>query len=231
MFCQDAAGGEPSDLLIVAVGDRQVDARAAVGGRAEEEAFLGDPHAPRVVVRVPEKLELRAIGLEPVEPLAELVPLAADRPVEPGVTDDPVEPVIEAIAEVARPGVGVAGAPAGEENLADVGLVVAVGVLEEQGVGRLVDDQAAVGEGHAGGDAQLVGEDGELVGLAVAVGVLADLDLVVPFAALLEVVGIVDGLGDPEPAFVIPGHRDRLGDLGLGDEQARLPAPWAWPCA
>ena len=74
---------------------------------------------------------------------------------------------------------GVAGAPAGEEDLADVGLVVAVGVLEEQRVGRLVDDHAAVGEGEAGRDAQLVGEDGELVGLAVAVGVLADLDPVV----------------------------------------------------
>ena len=67
----------------------------------------------------------------------------------------------------------VAGAPAGEQHLAHVGHVVAVGVLEEQRVRRLVDDDAAVGEGQAGRDAQLVGEDGELVGLAVAVGVLA----------------------------------------------------------
>ncbi len=65
---------------------------------------------------------------------------------------------------------------------------------------RLVDDHAAVGEGQAGGNAQLVGEDGELVGLAVAVGVLENDDPVVALALGLHVVGVVDGHGDPEPA-------------------------------
>ena len=76
---------------------------------------------------------------------------------------------------------GVAGAPAGEQHLADVGLAVAVGVLQEQRVGRLEDDHAAVGEEQAGGDVEPLGEDRELVGPAVAVGVLADRD---PVAAL-----------------------------------------------
>ena len=70
--------------------------------------------------------------------------LAADRAPKRRVADDPPDPVIEPPAQVARPGVRVADAPAREEDLAHVGLAVAVGVLEEQRVGRLQDDHAAV---------------------------------------------------------------------------------------
>ena len=59
-----------------------------------------------------------------------------------------------------------------------VGLAVAVGVLEEEDVGRVGDPDAAVADGDARGDVQPLGEDGELVGLAVAVGVFEDLDAV-----------------------------------------------------
>ena len=59
---------------------------------------------------------------------------------------------------------GVAGAPAGEEDLADVRLVVAIGILEEQGYrAALVDDEASVGEDHAGGNGELVREDDALL--------------------------------------------------------------------
>ena len=60
-------GDQPADRLVVAVGDRQIDARAAVGRRAEDEPLLAEADAPRVVVGVAEELELRAVGLEPVE--------------------------------------------------------------------------------------------------------------------------------------------------------------------
>ena len=43
-----------------------------------------------------------------------------------------------------------------------------------------------------------------------------------PCAVRLLGVGVVDGLGDPEPAAVVPGHADRLADLGLGGEELRL---------
>ena len=66
--------------------------------------------------------------------------------------------------------------------------------------GACVTIDAAVGEGEARRDAQLVGEDGELVGLAVAVGVLADDDAVAPLPRGLALVGVVDRLGDPQPA-------------------------------
>ena len=59
-----------------------------------------------------------------------------------------------------------------------VGLAVAVGVVQEEDVGRVRDPDAAVADGDARGDVQALGEDGELVGLAVAVGVFEDLDAV-----------------------------------------------------
>ena len=88
--------------------------------------------------------------------------------------------------------------------------------------GACVDDQAAVDVEEARRDAQVVGEEGVLVGLAVAVGVLDDRDPVAAHPLRLHLVGVVDRLGDVEPAEVVPGHRDRLEDLRLGDEEFRL---------
>ena len=45
--------------------------------------------------------------------------------------------------------------------------------------GAADDDHAAIGEHQAGRQVEMVGEDRELVGAAVAVGVLEDLDAVV----------------------------------------------------
>ena len=43
-----------------------------------------------------------------------------------------------------------------------------------------------------------------------------------PFTLRLDLVGVVHCLGNVEPAQVVPGHRDRLEDLGLGDEELCL---------
>ena len=113
---------------------------------------------------------------------------------------------------------------AGEDALADVGLVVAVGVLEEHQVGRLGDQDAAVGELEPGRAVQAVGEDGLLVGLAVAVGVFEDQELVVHLLLGLPV-RVGRPAGDPEPALGVERHLHRLGQLGellLGGEQVDL---------
>ena len=90
---------------------------------------------------------------------------------------------------------------------------------------RLMNDDAAVGERQARRDAQLVGEDGELVGHAVAVGVFADDDLVVALARRLHVVRIIDGDADPQPAALVPGHGDRLAaEVRLAGEELHLEA-------
>ena len=110
--------------------------------------------------------------------------------------------------------VRVVHAPAGHDFPALVGLVIAVGVLEEKETWRLGDHDAAVGKGEAGRDVQPVGEDREFVGPAVAVGVLADLDAVVAEAVGFHVVRVVARLGDPEAAALVPRHEDRFGTSG-----------------
>ncbi len=66
-----------------------------------------------------------------------------------------------------------------QDQLADVGLVVAVGVFEEHHVRLGADIDAAVAKLDAGRQVQLVGEDRPLISLAVAVGVFEDQDFVV----------------------------------------------------
>src|SRR5262245_13104947 len=146
-------------------------ARVAVGGRTEQIALLVETNAPGVVACTPQELEFRAVRLEAVEALAKSVLLLADGAVEARVTDDAVDPVVQAVLQVTRAGMRVAGVPAAEENLALISHVVAVGVSEEQRVRRLVNDHPAAGEDQARGNAQLVGEDRNPVGLALALGI------------------------------------------------------------
>ena len=91
-----------------------------------------------------------------------------------------VEPAVGAPGQRIGQLVGIVAAEAGHDDLAGVGLAVAVAILEEEDVGRVGHPDAAVADGDSGGDVQAVGEDGEPVGLAVAVGILEDLD---PIAA------------------------------------------------
>ena len=71
---------------------------------------------------------------------------------------------------------------------------------------------------------QVAGEDRALVGLAVAVGVLEDQQLVVHRRLRLPV-RIVRPGRDPQPSFGVEGHLhrlDQLGELLLGGEQLDL---------
>ena len=94
-----------------------------------------------------------------------------------------------------------------------VGLAVAVGVLQEEDVRRVGDPDAAVADGDAGGDVQPLGEDRELVGLAVAVGVFENLDAVAARARLAA--RIFEAFGDPDPAALVEGHGHRIDDVRL----------------
>src|SRR5207244_4344251 len=107
---------------------------------------------------------------------------AADHAVEAGIAAHAVDPIVEAPAQVARPGVGVAGVPAGEKNLALVANVVAFGGAKKQRVRGLHHDDAVLVEREARRNAELVGKDGEFVGHAVAVGVFADDDAIATLA-------------------------------------------------
>ena len=90
-------------------------------------------------------------------------------------------------------------------------------------LGAVGDVGAAVARLDAGGDQQAVGEDGRLVGLAVAVGVFEDDDLVVGLLARLDL-RIDLAARDPEPALRVEVHLDRLGQQRVGGEQVDLEA-------
>ena len=124
----------------------------------------------------------------------------------------------EAVGRVVR----VGRIEAVEDPLADIRLAVVVGVFEEQQVRGLSHEDSAVVELEAGRVVQVVGEDGHLVGDAVAVGVLEYQELVV-LRLLRFDVRIRRPDGDPEPAFGVPGHLHRVHQFGpfllVGEER------------
>ena len=122
--------------------------------------------------------------------------------------------------------VGVGGREAVQDALAPVCAVVAVGVLEEQDVGAVGDQHAAVPELEPGRVVQVLGEDRRAVGAAVAVDVLEDHELVVHRLARLPV-GVGRPASDPEAPARVPGHLHRVGELGealLAGEEPDLQA-------
>ena len=197
--------------------------RGVVGRATESIAGRVGALAPGVIGELVQEFELRAIRREAVGTLGEVLLFAPDLTGETAVTDRTAEPVVIAIGKIARLSMRIADTPAGEDDLTDVGLVVAVGILQEDEVRGLRDDHAAVGEDEARRDVELIGEDRELVGLTVAVGVFADLDAVVALRLVfLHAVRIIASLADPEATTRVPGERDRLHDVRLGGEEHQL---------
>ena len=202
-------------------GDAAEEDRCVVRGAAELVAEFIHAVAPGVVRELVQELEGGAVGLEAERALREPHFLSADGAIEARIPHRAVEPVVQAVVQIVRLRMRVVDAPAGHDLAALVGAVVAIGVAEEEKAGRLRDHDAALGEHEAGGDVQLLGEDRELVGATVAVGVFADLDAVVAQAVGLHGVRVVAGFGYPEPAAFVPGHEDRLGDVGIAGEELK----------
>ncbi len=120
-----------------------------------------------------------------------------------------INPAVEAEAEAAAHAVGVFFVAEGaEEDLAMVGNVIAIGVGEVPDVRDAPGDAAGFVLGFvpgddAGGDVEFVGEVGDFVGLAIAIGVFEDFDgiaavfdaraLRIGPAAFVGGVGVFDG--------------------------------------
>jgi hypothetical protein len=171
------------------------------------------------VVAAPAELGLPALGLERagVGPEPEIAAsdgrrLArlrrADRPA--AVAVGAVDPAVEAELESIDPVLLVPLDEAREEDLAAVGLAVAVAVLGVEDVGGAGDDDAIPPGNHAGRESQPVEEDGHPVIAAVAVGVLQDADQASRLPLTVDPEGIIAHLHDPEPAVGAPVERDRV---------------------
>jgi hypothetical protein len=117
-------------------------------------------------------------------------------------------------AEGADDVVGVVIIESAEDDFADVGFVVAVGVFEEDEVVSLSDVNAVVGDLKSGGEVEAVGEDRFLVGFAVVVGVLVDEEHVVWFGVAGFPMRVAGHGGDPEAALVVEGELDGVGEVG-----------------
>ena len=113
--------------------------------------------------------------------------------------------------------VRVVAAEAGDDDFARVGLAVAVEVLHKQDVGTIGDPNAAETDRDAGRDVQTVGENGEFVGFAVAVGVFKNLDAIATGTGRLA--RIFETLGDPKSTFFVDRHGHRIDDVRLGGDQ------------
>ena len=170
------------------------------------------------------ELERRSVGLHPKHPGTEALLLAANFSIEGRVTDRAPDPVVESVAQIRRTGVRVARAPPRRQHLAHVRLVVAVGVFQKQEVGRVSDDDSAARESDRGRDIQAFGEHRHLVALAVAVGVFEDFDFVITDPVGRHLVRVIDRLGNPQAAALVPGEADRVDDVRLAGEQLQAEA-------
>ena len=117
--------------------------------------------------------------------------------------------------------VGVGSVEAADDPRLDVVIVVAVGVLEIKDVGALRDDHALPPELKAGRVVEITGKGLDLVGAAVAVGVLENQQLVV-HRLVGPPVRIGWPSGDPQPPLCVEGHLHRIDQfrehLLVGDE-------------
>src|SRR5439155_19535208 len=159
----EPAGRPTIDSLIIAIRNGHVHAGIPIGRRSEDDGIFSESEAPGVVIARANKLQRRAIGLETKDSLPEADFFATNGATKSGIADGSPNPVVESVAQVAGGSVGVAHAPAGEEHLALIGLVVAVCILEKLGFARVDNDDDAVRENKACRDTQLVGENRELV--------------------------------------------------------------------
>src|SRR2546422_4760328 len=120
-------------------------------------------------------------------------------------------------------------ADAGEEQVAPVGLAVAVGVGQHENVrgarnNHLVTEHA---DAQRGVDARVLVENSLLVRDAVAVGIFENYNAIaggLKNSPFLKGRAVVDALSDPDTATLINVHVSRIADHRLGGEERRFEA-------
>src|SRR5262249_14343536 len=136
-----------------------------------------------------------------VERLASLRRLHHAAAVAVGAVDPVVEPPDEAVDAVLL----IAREEAGEQDLALIGLAIAIRVLGVEDVRGRGPEHALPPRQAAGREADVVEEDGGLVVLAVVLGRFEELDAPAGLALTVDSEGVVTHLDDPELTVRAPG--------------------------
>ena len=138
-----------------------------------------------------------------------------------------VELAVRAENERVHGVVVVAAFDAGEQQLAFVGLAVAIGVGQHENIGRTGDNHLVAQHTNAerGVDAGVLVENGFLVRDTVTMGVFQNHDAVafrLQNAPFLEGRTIIDALGDPDASALINVHVGWVMNHRLGSEERRF---------
>ena len=129
-----------------------------------------------------------------------------------------VDPVVQGIAEVADPPLGLTHFEAGKQDTPFIRAEVAVRVLEIEEVRRRRGDDPSVPQGQALELENPVREDHRVVHPSVAVPVLQDPDPALGRLARRRVVGVVQHLGDEGPPLLVEDQVHRVPHVRFGGE-------------
>ena len=185
--------------------------------------------SPGIAGAVGEDFELTPGGVIPPDAGVEAGPFVVPGPglTDVGVGEDSVaaiKPAIGSPDERIEGLVRVLVTPAIQQDLGrPIGNIVFIVVGNEQQLGSGPHPDAAKSHFDATDEVELVGEDGPLVELSIAIHVFENQDAVAGlFGFDPHRIGI--GLGHPQPAPRVDGHRNRLLDVGFTGER-RDPEP------
>ena len=123
-----------------------------------------------------------------------------------------INPVVDSHARVGHAGLWIHFRKPGVEHLAHIGLAVAIRIFEIEDVRGAGDDQPALPRHDAADFEHMVGENGALVELAVAIGVLEQNNARPRLLALRRIVRIIQHLAHVDLAVFVEHHFDRTGN-------------------
>ena len=116
--------------------------------------------------------------------------------------------------QIAGASVGVARTKTTEQHPFFVGFVIAVVVFQKQHIGGLAHNQTTVGKHHARWNGKPFGKARKFIGLAVAVAVFANQNIVAA-ARVFAFVGIVFGNQHKKSPALVPSHGDGVHYVGF----------------
>ena len=219
--------GRLAGLARVEAAGREVE-QVVNDARAHEGVALAiKVHAPRVARALGPDLEVARLRVQPRDAGAHHDRHCVRIARVPGLGrgEDAVRHVKSAVrppGEAVEQLVAVFEAEAGQHLRLFIGNIIAIGVAQEPQVRGLANIHPAVADEQAGGQRHAIGEDGHLVGHAVAIHVLEDLDTVAALLAGLGAERIFIELQHPQPPALVERHGDGVHHLRLAGEEAHL---------